>query len=143
MIKEIRDGLRRERKKEKNKEGFTLIELMIVVAILAILAAVAIPEYMKYVRRAAASRVETSLSACVSAALADWADNGSTSYTCTLDNSTHVGSTTGGNTLSITINNDGTLPSDALGSNTSFYVDGHQITCSLNATSKTVSCTPQ
>jgi len=36
------------------KKGFTLVEMMIVVAIIAILAGVAIPQYLKYVRKSEA-----------------------------------------------------------------------------------------
>ncbi|OGW51466.1 MAG: hypothetical protein A2Z50_03510 [Nitrospirae bacterium RBG_19FT_COMBO_42_15] len=44
------------------EKGFTLIELMVVVAILAILAAVAIPVYMNYVYRARMAEATTNIS---------------------------------------------------------------------------------
>jgi type IV pilus assembly protein PilA len=41
----------------KNSKGFTLIELMIVIAIIAILAAIALPAYQDYATRAKVSEV--------------------------------------------------------------------------------------
>jgi len=46
----------------KNNKGFTLVELMIVVAIIGILAAIAVPNYQKYQSKARQAEVKLNLS---------------------------------------------------------------------------------
>ena len=60
--------------RQRNHAGFTLIELMIVIAIIAILAAIAIPAYQNYVIRAQVSE-GLSLASGAKAAVWDFTSN--------------------------------------------------------------------
>jgi type IV pilus assembly protein PilA len=59
----------------KNKKGFTLIELMIVVAIIGILAAIAIPNFMTYQCKAKQSEAKSILGALRTAQEAYYAEH--------------------------------------------------------------------
>ena len=60
----------------RNRNGFTLVELMIVVAIIGILAAVAIPSFQNYQFTSKRSEAYTNLNALVKAQKSFYAENG-------------------------------------------------------------------
>ena len=56
---------------KRNQKGFTLIELMIVIAIIGILAAIAIPNFIEYRNKSFCSRAESDANA-IASAIADY-----------------------------------------------------------------------
>jgi type IV pilus assembly protein PilA len=88
----------------RNKKGFTLIELMIVVAIIGILAAIAIPNFLKFQAKSKQSEAKTNLKAVYTAetsyfgeyntyaafATANWEPVGVSRYAFSIDGGTTI-----------------------------------------------------
>ncbi|MCK5543496.1 MAG: prepilin-type N-terminal cleavage/methylation domain-containing protein [Desulfobacterales bacterium] len=63
------------KKLKGNKKGFTLIELMIVIAIIGILAAIAIPNFLRYQLKSKTAEAKTNIGAIRTAQVAFCAEN--------------------------------------------------------------------
>ena len=108
--------------KKKKEKGFTLIELMIVVAIIGILAAIAIPNFMRYQAKAKQSEAKANLGSIYTSQITfraendyfsetisgilDWAPSGSTRYAYTM---TAAATTTFTSDATSNIDSDGTI----------------------------------
>ena len=121
------------------KKGFTLIELMVVIAILAILAAVALTSYRAYQQKAKAKELLTLARACAQEVAAECAVTGSYNSTqlasCNISNGT-VGYLTG-----VNVSATGACNSFTVTASGNVGTDQYQVICSYSSSTDQVTCT--
>jgi len=120
------------------KKGFTLIELMVVIAILAILAAIALTSYKSYMRKARAKELVTIARNCAQEALVICETQGSLPNS--IDSCPNPAYLPGGVTASLTSSpscgGDFDVTYEA-----SFDSTTCTVTCSYNSTKDLLTCT--
>ena len=124
------------------KKGFTLIELMVVIAIIAILAAVALTAYRSYMRKAQAKELLNFARACVQEAVAQCQVQSSVNFS-SLDSCNISGNST--QYLSdITVSASGSCGGNISASATGTLINGnvpYVADCTYSSTTDDILCT--
>ncbi|MBO4699122.1 pilin [bacterium] len=127
------------------KKGFTLIELMIVIAIIGILAAVAIPMYSDYTKKSRTSEVATNLKEIVKMQILFSEDPNGGGKKGSQNNGAYgtAFKSIGFKTSSNLFSSDATCETTTAGANTLTYACGSFYAFSTwSATAATITCTP-
>ena len=125
------------------KKGFTLVELMVVIAIIAILAAIALTAYRAYIKKAQAKELMTLARACIQEVISECAVKGEVTDLADLGSCNPESTTTkyivSGLTITGSPNCNGNF--DIVASGTVAAGGNYKVTCTYDNTNKDIYCT--